>query len=326
MALVIYSGTCSVYAQRPAPDKSAKSKVAASQKKGGIAAALKKWDANGDGLLQKAEIPDASRGKVDAWARNRKLDPEKPLKIERLLSGDAANAKKNRKGAKKATKERKTTSEGEKAPGEGSKLAFGQQGTRFSAKAKVNGFGKSEQPNADPKADKTPSAQSSNEEDDKKAEMRKRFARLAKSMMFQHDKNRNGKLERSEWARLKGDPGAFDRDGDGSLSMSELTDKLAGFGSREKDVTARRKARREAYGKSKSKKSSYRFLTAHERLPKGLPDWFIEKDENEDGQLSLHEFAPEKLTASEVRKFQQFDLNRDGILVAREYLKSTGEK
>jgi hypothetical protein len=63
-----------------------------------------------------------------------------------------------------------------------------------------------------------------------------------------------------------------------------------------------------------------RFPTARERLPKGLPDWFLEKDVNGEGQVTMAEFAT-NWTPAEVEKFNRYDLNGDGIITAAECLK-----
>ena len=62
-----------------------------------------------------------------------------------------------------------------------------------------------------------------------------------------------------------------------------------------------------------------RFLTARERLPKGLPDWFLEKA-NSDGQVTMAEFTDD-WTLEKVREFARYDLNHDGIITAAECLK-----
>lgn len=63
-----------------------------------------------------------------------------------------------------------------------------------------------------------------------------------------------------------------------------------------------------------------RFLTSRERLPKGLPDWFLEKDVDGTGQITMAQFStswtPEKLA-----EFNRYDLNHDGIITAAECLK-----
>jgi Ca2+-binding EF-hand superfamily protein len=65
---------------------------------------------------------------------------------------------------------------------------------------------------------------------------------------------------------------------------------------------------------------SGRFLTPHERLPKGLPDWFLQKDVDGDGQISMAEFASQ-WTPAAAAEFDRYDLNHDGIITAAECLK-----
>ena len=68
---------------------------------------------------------------------------------------------------------------------------------------------------------------------------------------------------------------------------------------------------------------SGRFLTPRERLPKGLPDWFREKDVNGDGQVDMAEFASE-WTPALVNEFNRYDLNHDGVITPAECLKVEG--
>jgi hypothetical protein len=63
-----------------------------------------------------------------------------------------------------------------------------------------------------------------------------------------------------------------------------------------------------------------RFHTGAELRPKGLPDWFIEKDTNGDGQITMAQFATD-WTPELVAKFARYDLNHDGIITAEEVLK-----
>jgi Ca2+-binding EF-hand superfamily protein len=63
-----------------------------------------------------------------------------------------------------------------------------------------------------------------------------------------------------------------------------------------------------------------RFPTGRERLPKGLPDWFLEKDKNGDGQITMAQFTDE-WTPEKLAEFARYDLNHDGIITAAECLK-----
>ena len=57
-------------------------------------------------------------------------------------------------------------------------------------------------------------------------------------------------------------------------------------------------------------------------LPAGVPSWFVERDADGDGQLSLAEFSP-KLLKSEIAEFNRHDSNQDGIVTAKELLGSS---
>ena len=65
-----------------------------------------------------------------------------------------------------------------------------------------------------------------------------------------------------------------------------------------------------------------RFLTARERLPKDIPNWFLDLDETEEGQIYMYEWADE-WTIELIKEFQHYDLNNDGIITAQEVMKVT---
>lgn len=66
-------------------------------------------------------------------------------------------------------------------------------------------------------------------------------------------------------------------------------------------------------------KSGYRFGSAWDRLPDGLPEWFRERDENQDGQILMVEFA-KSWTDELAAEFFSFDLNQDGVITPQECL------
>ena len=275
------------------------------------AAIMKSWDKNGDGLLQPDEIPKDARSKVTGFAKSRGMNPSKPIKIDELFAKKKEVGEQKQKLTSAEKKQRKAERlEKKNAREEGSKEVE-------SNGPKTKGFGRadSNKPNGFGRSD------GEKRKDEAQERRDRRFAMMARALMFQNDKNKNGRLEKSEWSKLKGNPTASDVDKDGVLTKEELAKHLAGYGSREKDVTKPRKKASRSRSASSDKKS-YRFLTPHERLPDGLPVWFAEKDENGDGQLSLREYAG-SVTNAKVRKFQQFDVNNDGMLVAKEYLQAT---
>ncbi len=281
-----------------------------SKKGGGMAA----WDKNKDGLLQDEEIPEKTRNAIKKWAAKQGFDPDKPLPIKKLMASknSGKREKLETKGDAEAKKEKRKKDREEDA-----------KGKEDPKERKVAGFGKSDS-NSTP-SDKQKTNDKNKEGEKEQSSRERRSARyykmLARSMMYQNDKNKNGRLEKNEWSKLKGNPRSADKNKDGVLSSEELEEHLRGFGSKERDVTKRAPSR-SARSKTNDNGKSYRFLTAHERLPEGLPGWFTEKDLNFDGQISVREYLPE-ITTDKLAKFQQFDLNNDGVIVAKEYLKAT---
>jgi hypothetical protein len=66
-----------------------------------------------------------------------------------------------------------------------------------------------------------------------------------------------------------------------------------------------------------SKRKTYRFTPAEDRLPNGLPSWFKSRDRNKDGQVAMSEYRS-SWTASAVRDFTRLDANGDGVITPKE--------
>ena len=66
-------------------------------------------------------------------------------------------------------------------------------------------------------------------------------------------------------------------------------------------------------------RKSYRFLSPTERLPKGLPDWFLRNDANADGQVMMVEYAA-TWTETAAAEFSKYDVDGDGFISPEECL------
>lgn len=143
-----------------------------------------------------------------------------------------------------------------------------------------------------------------------------------------YDRNRDGFLDRDELRRGNwfDDPTAYDQNRDGRLSKREMAVRYARRrmreggkqdGDDEKREEKDKQSDEATSQKGDSDRKSYRFLTAHERLPDDVPDWFKERDANLDGQVSLAEYWSEE-DLSSIDAFNELDLNRDGLITPRE--------
>ncbi len=114
-----------------------------------------------------------------------------------------------------------------------------------------------------------------------------RRAYLASTLMYRFDANRDGRLDAVEAAKIGLPFSQIDIDRDGEISRREL----------------------EAY--------MLQLQEDADEAAKGLPSWFFERDANQDGQISMSEFADE-WTEELIEEFNALDLNGDGMLTAAE--------
>lgn len=180
--------------------------------------------------------------------------------------------------------------------------------------------------------------------------------RYAEQCVTRGDADGDGTLTAKEWPQSAGNPGAVDANQDGVVSAGELAQYIADFGRHRKirlmpasvgglvplpsllppgvaaaeqpvatgeadgpqspdDTTAEPldDAKRDAQKRAADRK----YFVAPSRLPPGLPDWFLKRDADGDGQLTLAEYA-ESGSASADKEFASYDRNHDGLVTPRE--------
>lgn len=143
-------------------------------------------------------------------------------------------------------------------------------------------------------------------------------------LMRRYDRSGNGLLEREEWIRIPGEPDKADADRDGIVTPAELRVRVAYRFSEQYKIDQQRAAPAEKQEPTdddkKDARKSYRFLTAKERLPEGLPAYFS-RDRDGDGQVSMHEFSS-TWSEARARDFQRYDADADGVITPAEALKN----
>ena len=145
----------------------------------------------------------------------------------------------------------------------------------------------------------------------------RKYRDYAKNLMGQYDKNKNGVLDREEWNDMSNNPKAADRNSDGAVTFDEL---VAWLMSMNKPGGHGGSGSADSGKKSNNKKSAFRIPSAIERLPAGMPDWFLKKDANTDGQVSMAEYTQD-WSDSKISEFLKYDLNRDGVITPTECLR-----
>ncbi len=153
--------------------------------------------------------------------------------------------------------------------------------------------------------------------------------REAAERMRRYDRNNDGFLTKEELSsRFSGNPMDFDRNRDGKISVSELAVRYARRREGEEQARSKNDDRRRDRGRDEkvevpdvyNQRKSYRVMTTRQ-IPDGVPGFFVDKDANTDGQVTMAEFSSD-WNDETLASFFQSDLNRDGVITAEEALRS----
>ena len=144
-------------------------------------------------------------------------------------------------------------------------------------------------------------------------------------MVKRYDSDGSGVLEKHEWGQIRGDPNEIDSDHNGKITEDEMAKRLENYsrgrdGDRSDASPDRRSGEARSSGSDNADRPrSYRFMTAIEMLPEGLPPWFSEQDASGDGQVSMAEYSS-YWSDQKANEFVRLDLNGDGLITPRECL------
>lgn len=174
--------------------------------------------------------------------------------------------------------------------------------------------------------------------------------RYAKYLMTKYDRNHDGVLQKDEWKVMHGHPEFIESKGDGVITLDDLVRWIANYSQRKRigvpheqepepehaavTKTASSTGEPDESNQSSSVNASpgaserhrdQKFFVPASRLPAGLPEWFLSKDQDGDGQLTAGEFSPTAI-AAELAEFATYDANGDGIVTAKECVHKGTEK
>lgn len=147
----------------------------------------------------------------------------------------------------------------------------------------------------------------------------------------EQDKDGDGRVSFAEAdGRLKENFTTIDKNGDGYVDLEEYRGYYASrggpggggpggnfggnFGGGNFDPNGNRDRRDDKKDTQELKPVAMRY--GH--LPKDLPEWFDKYDGDKDGQVALHEW---RRAGEDIAKFQEMDLNGDGLITADELLR-----
>ncbi len=160
-----------------------------------------------------------------------------------------------------------------------------------------------------------------------------RMKQFADGIFQRYDSNKSGVFEKEEWKNFRTDPSGWDFNKDGKITRDELTKGMAQrFGGGRSRGGDNGSSGRTTYngngqagpagGGSGESPKSYRFRTAHERLPEGIPQWYRDGDRNKDGQIAMSEYSGQ-WNAKTLAEYYVYDKNRDGLVTVQEVMEAT---
>jgi Ca2+-binding EF-hand superfamily protein len=153
---------------------------------------------------------------------------------------------------------------------------------------------------------------------------------MANSIFKQYDKNGDGVIDKDEMGQMPGGLRRADRNGDGKITREELIAQMVEFSQRRGGGPdggpggGRGGPPGAATATATNNGKPSKFRTALEMLPAGLPETFLQKDADHDGQVSMAEWTT-AWSDEEAARFAKYDLNHDGIITAAEFLKIEGQ-
>ncbi|HID78151.1 MAG TPA: EF-hand domain-containing protein [Planctomycetaceae bacterium] len=283
-------------------------------------------DANRNGVLEPGEIPAERRRMFTFIARRYELDPEKPIPISSIRERMMRRASGSRSDSGRRADEKQSSGGAKSQQGEDPLVpGFGisQEAVRvpgFGERVELASLLRLRGSTGSRSGDR--SSRSSREGED--SERQERFRRFAQYMLRRYDRDQSGALERKEWDALRErgrDPASYDRNRDGVITVDEIAARMGDYGrsrSRDSDSSGTNGS------DNAPARHSYRQRSPVELLPEGLPDWFIERDANKDGQVAMAEYAS-FWSESKAGEFARLDVNGDGIITPQECLDAMNE-
>lgn len=113
---------------------------------------------------------------------------------------------------------------------------------------------------------------------------------LAAAIIKRHDRDKNNALSSNEWRNVPSDISSADTNGNGYIVVMEFSDWML------KHIESQ---------------------PATVKLNVSVPEWFVERDVNFDGQVLLSEYTT-SLKPSIIAEFRKFDRNGDGVITTKE--------
>ena len=302
---------------------------------------LRAMDTNHNGMIDADEVNAQQKAYLERVLKKYGMDASLPVSIDKIAAAQQNYyATRDAKAANPAAATAAAASSG------ASTSAFATS-TSGSSPA-VSGFSGGSSSSATSSGTSTSGAISSFGSSGSGNPAEAKYRRYAEMLLKQYDKNHNGVLDPEEWSQMRGDWKSADLNGDGKLTVDEITAHLMGYSQRRSQpqppapsaassgspattasstastasastATANSGVTTNSGRPAGDGRKAYRFRTPTERLPSGLPDWFLQKQH--DGQVTMADFSS-TWNDTVAAEFATYDRNNDGVITAEECLQA----
>ena len=288
---------------------------------------LEQMDTNHNGQIDADEAMGPRKGYLDRLLERADMKATFPVPLKQLRDGmQRYYAQESPRDAGSGRPQ--SPPSGSPTPSQPPKSGSSGSSTPVATTSSVAGFGVSAKPStggsfgATTQTTMSSSGSSSGSPSSGSPSVADRIRGYAANLVRQYDTDKNGSLEKEEWSQMSTDPKDADRNHDGHITLDELATWLLAYSQgRSTSNGGSSSGSKLAANTTSAGKRSYRFLSPAERLPKGLPDWFAQKDANGDGQVSMAEYST-TWTEEAAAEFAKYDRNNDGVITAEECLKA----
>lgn len=281
---------------------------------------LRGFDKNGNGIIEPDEVPEERKRMLSFMARRAGIEIDGPIRIEKIRDAMLGRGTGGGEDSRKSSKEPEPL-----VPGFGTDEELAHV-PGFGERVEESAGGSSAGRSSERSSRSSSSGRSSSSRAGQDTEQSERMRGFARSMIRRYDRNQSGVLEKDEWGQIRGDPNEIDLDHNGKITEDEMAKQLENYsrnrggGDRSDSSRDGRSDRSRSSGSNDADRpDSYRFTTAMEMLPEGLPPWFAEHDTSGDGQVSMAEYSS-YWDDRKANEFVRLDLNGDGLITSRECL------
>ncbi len=268
-----------------------------------VESTLQRYDRNKNGSLDKDEIPNARWGSPAPETND--LNKDGRLSRDELSKRYAAResyyASRSRGSSSRSSSSKSSSSDSDRREKEREQWRRSGSTTSSSSRYGSSSSSSSRSTTSKPAAPKVD---------------RSKYIKYAQSLVENYDKDKDGKLSKTEVKAMRRPPVGADVDKDGFITEDELVDSLSGA-NKAKPTASTSSSSRDKY-RSRYSSSSKSGSSSSRSTSRSASSSFEKLDSNADNQVHMHEYSDD-WNDEMVAEFYSKDKNSDGVITLKEW-------